>query len=215
MNDALAGISDEEAAEPEEARWIERILAGESHLYSRLVDRYQRRLWFAMTRMVGDSDEAADVVQEAFVKAWEKLEGYDPRYRFYTWLYTIARNRALNVLRRRKIRGFLSLSRPEEAPPLPAAEDAAAGVERREVAAALDACRETLPVDQREAFDLRHADGMAYAEIAAATGAPEGTVMSRLYRARQKMRECLRSKGVGWGAGETKPMTDEGNAGDE
>lgn len=196
MKDALEGISVEHAAEPEEARWIDRILAGESRLYSRLVDRYQRRLWFAMTRMVGDSDEAADVVQEAFVKAWEKLDDYDPRYRFYTWLYTIARNRALNVLRRRKIRGFLSLSRPEQAPTVEAAEDTSAGVERGELAAALEACREILPADQREAFDLRHADGMAYAEIAVATGVPEGTVMSRLYRAREKMRECLRSKGV-------------------
>ncbi|MDX1660652.1 MAG: sigma-70 family RNA polymerase sigma factor [Gemmatimonadota bacterium] len=199
MNRELAGISDEEVAEPDEAAWIARILDGERRLYSRLVDRYQRRLWFAMTRMIGDSDEAADVVQEAFVKAWEKLEDYDPRYRFYTWLYTIARNRALNAIRRRKIRGFLSLSRSEEAPQIAGGEDAAAGVERSEMAAALEACRETLPEDQREAFDLRHADGMAYAEIAAATGAPEGTVMSRLYRAREKMRECLRSRGIAWG----------------
>ncbi len=206
MNDDLAGISEEEGiAEPEEARWIERILAGEPALYSRLVDRYQRRLWFAMTRMVGDSDEAADVVQEAFVKAWEKLEDYDARYRFYTWLYTIARNRALNAIRRRKIRGFLSLSRPAEAPRLAAADDTAARVERGEMAAALEACRGTLPEDQREAFDLRHADGMAYAEIAVATGVPEGTVMSRLYRAREKMRDCLRSRGVGWGSEEAGP----------
>lgn len=201
MNDDLAGIPDE-VADPEEAAWIARILAGEPHLYSRLVDRYQRRLWLAMTRMVGDPDEAADVAQEAFVKAWEKLDGYDDRYRFYTWLYTIARNRALNAIRRRKIRGFVSLSRPEEAPPLASGDTASDAVERSEIAVALEACRRTLPNDQREAFDLRHADGMAYAEIAAATGVPEGTVMSRLYRAREKMRECLRSKGVAWGAGE-------------
>lgn len=199
MNDGLAGISHEEAADPEEAAWVARILAGERHLYSRLVDRYQRRLWFSMTRMTGDSDEAADVVQEAFVKAWEKLDDYDDTYRFYTWIYTIARNRALNVLRRRKLRGFVSLSRPEEAPALESGEDASEGVERREARAALEACRETLPAEQREAFDLRHADGMAYAGIAVATGVPEGTVMSRLYRAREKMRECLRSKGVRWG----------------
>ncbi|MBW3660724.1 MAG: sigma-70 family RNA polymerase sigma factor [Gemmatimonadetes bacterium] len=202
MNDEDSGITGAESvADPEEAGWIARILEGEARLYSRLVDRYQRRLWFAMTRMVGDSDEAADVVQEAFVKAWEKLDGYDPRYRFYTWLYTIARNRALNSIRRRKLRGFLSLSR-QEAGPLVAPDDASDRARRGEIALALEACRATLPGDQREVFDLRHADGMAYSEIAKAIGAPEGTVMSRLHRAREKMRECLRSKGVTWGAGE-------------
>lgn len=202
MNQELEGISDGDVADEEEAAWIARILRGEPHLYGRLVERYQRRLWFAMTRVLGDSDEAADVTQEAFVKAWEKLAEYDARFRFYAWLYTIARNRALNVLRRRRIRGFLSLSRPEGAPQIEAHDDTAAGVERSELAAALEACRESLPPNQREAFDLRHADGMAYAEIAAATGVPQGTVMSRLHRAREKMRDCLRSKGVRWGPGE-------------
>lgn len=189
---------DENATRREEADLVARIVGGETHLYGRFVDRYQRRLFWSCYRMLEDPDEADDVVQEAFVRAYENLEGFDPSYRFYTWIYRIARNRALNVIRRRRIRGFVSLSDNASAPPIAAPEDAGVAVEERELATALRACREGLPAEQREVFDLRHADGMRYAEIAAATGIPEGTVMSRLHRARRKMRECLRSKGVEW-----------------
>ncbi|MDX1623517.1 MAG: RNA polymerase sigma factor [Gemmatimonadota bacterium] len=182
----------------EEGALVERMLAGEPHLYGTLVERYQRRLWWSVFRMVRDADEADDVVQEAFVRAWDHLDDFDTSRRFYTWIYRIARNRALNVLRRRKVRRFLSLSDEESAPPIAGPGDTAAAVEDRELAAALRECRERLPEAQRETFDLRHDDGMRYAEIATATGVPEGTVMSRLYRARERMRECLEAKGIRW-----------------
>ncbi len=161
-----------------------------------LVERYQRRLYWSCLRLVGDPDEAEDVVQEAFVRAYERLGDFDPTYRFYTWIYRIARNRCLNVLRRRRVWGLVTLSDPERAPALPAAERSDRPAEDRELARALVDCRANLPGDQREVFDLRHADGLSYREIAAAVGAPEGTVMSRLARAREKMRACLESKGV-------------------
>ena len=198
MRGPVAGITQDDAERREEADVVARIRAGEAHLYGSLIDRHQRRLWWAVRRIVDDPDEADDVVQEAFVRAWEHLGDYDPAYRFYTWLYTIARNRAFNVHRRRKVRGAVSLSADDAPPVADPGEDAAAAAEGSEIAVALAACREELPEDQREAFDLRHADGLSYAEIAAATGVPEGTVMSRLHRARGKMRDCLRSKGVTW-----------------
>lgn len=188
---------DDDTTRREEGELVARILAGETHLYGTLIERYQRRLFWACRRILDDPDEVDDVVQEAFVRAWDHLAEFDPDHRFYTWIYTIARNRALNALRRQRIRGFLSLSR-EDAPTVAAPDDAAARVEDAELGAALFECRETLPPDQREAFDLRHADGLSYAEIAHAVGVPEGTVMSRLHRARAKMRECLQSKGVTW-----------------
>lgn len=192
MRSDSAGIIDTESAE--EAALIARIRRGESHLYGTLVDRYQRRLWWSCLRMLGDPDEAEDVVQEAFVRAWERLDRFDPTHRFYTWLFTIARNRCLNALRRRNTWGSRSLS-GDDPPVLPARDDAGAGVEDRELARALAECLETLPDDQRDVFDLRHAEDFRYAEIAAVLEISQGTVMSRLHRARERMRDCLESKG--------------------
>ncbi|MGH7571265.1 MAG: RNA polymerase sigma factor [Gemmatimonadota bacterium] len=188
-------IADPDLAE--EAELIRRIAGGETHRYSVLVERHQRRLYWSCLRLLGDADEAEDVVQEAFVSAYEHLRDYDPAYRFYTWLYRIARNRCLNVIRRRKLWGLVTLSDPGRAPALPAIDRSDRSLEDGELTAALAACRSSLPADQREVFDLRHAEGFSYREIAAAAGIPEGTVMSRLARAREKMRSCLESKGVG------------------
>jgi len=196
MKPEPAGTIPERDEAAEEAELVRRIVAGERHRYSVLVDRYQRRLYWSCLRLVGDHDEAEDVVQEAFVRAYERLGDFDPTYRFYSWIYRIARNRCLNVLRRRRVWGLVTLSDPERAPALPAAEQSDRPAQDRELARALVDCRGTLPADQREVFDLRHADGLSYREIAAAVGAPEGTVMSRLARAREKMRACLESKGV-------------------
>jgi RNA polymerase sigma-70 factor (ECF subfamily) len=196
MNREPAGTTPESDEAAEEAALVRQIVAGEGHRYSVLVERYQRRLYWSCLRLVGDPDEAEDVVQEAFVRAYEHLRDFDPTYRFYTWIYRIARNRCLNVLRRRRVWGLVTLSDPASAPSLPAPERSDRPAEDEELARALVDCRGILPVDQREVFDLRHADGLSYREIAAAVGAPEGTVMSRLARAREKMRACLESKGV-------------------
>ncbi len=201
MNEAPGGTT-VDRERPAAAGIVARVAAGETHLYGTLVERYQQRLYWSCLRLLGDPDEADDVVQEAFVRAYAHLHDFDPAHRFYTWIYKIARNRALNVLRGRRVRGFLSLSDEDEAPPLAGDDDAARAVEERELATALDACRGALPPDQREVFDLRHAEDLSYAEIAAATGVPTGTVMSRLSRARARMRDCLREKGVRWGTAE-------------
>ena len=203
MNRDPAGTTGEETAAAaeaardeavEEAALIARIAGGERHRYGVLVDRYQRRLWWSCLRLLGDADEADEVVQEAFVRAWERLGDFDPAHRFYPWLFTIARNRCLNALRRRRTWGFLSLSR-DDPPPLSARDATESRAESGELGHALEECLATLPADQREAFDLRHGEGFRYAEIADVLGLPQGTVMSRLHRAREKLRECLESKG--------------------
>jgi RNA polymerase sigma-70 factor (ECF subfamily) len=202
MKAGPAGIIDETEDDraAKEAALIARIVGGESRHYSVLVDRYQRRLFWSCLRLLGDADEADDVVQETFVSAYARLKDYNPDFRFYTWIYRIARNRCLNVLRRRKLWALVSFSDPERAPRIAADEEADRTVEDRELAAALAKCRGALPADQRECFDLRHDEGFRYDEIAATLGIPAGTVMSRLARAREKMRECLKSKGIGWGS---------------
>lgn len=187
------------AGSAEEAELVRRILDGEARLYATLVDRYQRRLYWSCLRLLGDPDESEDTVQETFVRAYTHLSGYDPTFRFYTWIFRIARNLCLNQLRRRRLWGFLSLSRGSEAPEIEASDDPAVEVEGRQLAEALTACLQTLPSDQRECFELRHAEEFSYAEISRTLGIPAGTVMSRLSRAREKMRACLQAKGITFG----------------
>lgn len=195
MNRAPAGIDQETEEAAEEAALIRRIAGGEPHLYGTLIDRHQRRLWWSCLRMLGDPDEADDVVQETFVRAWERLGEFDPAHRFYAWVFTIARNRCLNALRRRRTWGFRSLYSGDDPQAPEAGERSSAAAEDRQLALALEECMEGLPDEQREAFELRHGEGLRYAEIAAALEVPEGTVMSRLHRARERMRECLEGKG--------------------
>lgn len=203
MDPGLAGTTPEDS-EQDDAAVVRRVLAGERDAYGVLVDRYGRRLFWSCRRLLGDPDEAEDVVQETFVRAYRHLAEYDPARRFYTWIYTIARNRCLNLLRSRKAWGMQRLDpggdAPDEAGPvaleLAASDDAAARVEGRELAAALTECLGTLPEEQRACFELRHGEELRYEEIAAVLAVPVGTVMSRLARAREKMRACLSAKGV-------------------
>ncbi|MBA2565986.1 MAG: RNA polymerase sigma factor [Gemmatimonadetes bacterium] len=180
-----------------EAALLARVLAGESRAYATLVDRYGRRLYWSCLRLLGDPDDAEDAVQEAFVRAYTGLSRYDPAQRFYTWLFAIARNLCLNRIRRRKLWGLLPLVSPATGAELPAREDTGARVETRELAAALSDCLAALPFDQRECFHLRHEEEFSYEEIASALSIPMGTVMSRLSRAREKMRACLAARGFG------------------
>jgi RNA polymerase sigma-70 factor (ECF subfamily) len=208
MVPGLAGTTPEDS-EQDDAAVVRRVLAGEQGAYGALVDRYGRRLFWSCRRLLGDPDEAEDVVQETFVRAYRHLGEYDPARRFYTWIYTIARNRCLNVLRSRKAWGMRRLDPGGDpaagdadggsetpAPQVASTDDPSAGVERRELAAALAECLETLPEEQRACFELRHGEELRYEEIAEVLAVPVGTVMSRLARARAKMRACLSAKGV-------------------
>ena len=82
-----------------DAALVERVLAGDTEAFAPLVDRYQRVLFTVALRMLGNRADAADVTQTAFVRAFEKLGSYDPRYRFFSWIYRIALNECLNVQR--------------------------------------------------------------------------------------------------------------------
>jgi RNA polymerase sigma-70 factor (ECF subfamily) len=200
MNGASAGIANDDRT-LDDATLVRRVVAGEQRLYGIIVERYERQLFWSCRRMLGDPDEAEDVVQDAFVRAYRHLADYDSAHRFYTWLYAIARNRCLNLLRRRKLWGGVRLGGAiagEEDPEveIAAPDDATAHAERREIAEALKSCLETLPDDQRECFELRHGEEFSYTEIAAVLQIPIGTVMSRLARAREKMRACLEARGV-------------------
>ncbi len=169
--------------------------AGDGEAFGRLVARHERSVYGLCLRLLGQPEDARDAAQEAFVRAYESLRGYDPSLAFRPWLLRIARNRCLDLRRRARVRPALrSLdddgSEGREAPD-PEAVTADEGLVRAESRRRLEAAIARLPADQREALLLFHQEQLSYREIAAVLEVPQGTVMTWLHRARKRLREEL------------------------
>ena len=176
----------------DEGELVRRARAGDADAFGLLVQRYELRILRLVRGMVPVHD-ASDVAQDAFLKAWRKLPEFDERARFYTWLYRIASNTALDWRKRERYRKHGDLPvRPEGEDALP---DAGPGPQtsarRRELAAAIDRAIDGLPPHYHEIVVLRETDGLSYEEIAEVLGISKGTVESRLFRARERLREVL------------------------
>jgi len=169
---------------------VQACLAGDSSAYSKLVDRYERQLFNVAYRITGSRDDAMDVTQAAFLKAYEKLNTFRPSGNFFSWIYRIAINEALNLVRGRRSTASLDLDAPDahESP-----EEAARSSETREL---VQAALSKLRPDQRAIIALRHFQGLSYGEIAEVFGIPPKTVKSRLLSARRRLREVLVERGV-------------------
>ncbi|MFI3312359.1 MAG: sigma-70 family RNA polymerase sigma factor [Eubacteriales bacterium] len=181
----------------DEQTWIHKAQNGDEAAFEQLVTAYEKQVYTMALRMVGNPEDALDVSQEAFLKAWRGLKGYRSDAKFSTWLYRLATNVAIDFLRREKRQKAVSLTDEEQAET--AVEDAKADpfhqisekMEREHIAKAL----EQLEPEYRQALVLRAVNGLSYDEIAQATGAKAGTVKSRIARAREKMRQMLERTG--------------------
>jgi RNA polymerase sigma-70 factor (ECF subfamily) len=165
-------------------------LGGDEHAFEVLLLRYQRPVFNAVLRMVRNRDDAFDLAQATFVKAYERLASFDPAYKFFSWLYRIAVNESINHLRRR---GRLEPLDAERACPARNPEDAVLdGDLTRHVQDALM----SISSDYRAVIILRHFEDCSYDEIAQIVGVPEKTVKSRLFSARRALRERLEARGI-------------------
>lgn len=168
---------------------IGRCLDGDSRAFEPLVERYHRPLFRVAVRMLGNREEAQDVTQTVFLKAYQALATCDRRRRFFSWIYRILLNECLNALRSRRPMQEIeeaTAATPSVADPVEAAET------RQRVRKALL----LLPEAQRDVILLRHFADMRYEQIAAALGVPEKTVKSRLFSARQRLCELLAGEKV-------------------
>ncbi len=178
-----------------------RARAGAEDAYFELVRRYQRPLFGLVARMVRDAALAEDLAQEIFVKAFRSLDAYDPQRKFSSWLFKIAHNATIDQLRKRGLDTQpLETGEEGEDEPLrtladPGAVSPAQRHERFEMAQALEAAMRRLRPDYREIVVLRFQEGLAYEEIAEATGLPLGTVKTHIHRARKELADILASLG--------------------
>lgn len=175
---------------------IDACRAGNREAFGVLVTRYQDRLYPTIFRLTGCADEARDLLQDAFLRAFEKLDRFHGESTFYTWIYRIAVNLALSGRRRRK--PVLRLNHDADSAPLDPAYDSAesdpsAPLQRAERDRMIQDALNALAADHRAVVVMKEFDGLQYEEIAAMLEIPIGTVRSRLHRARCELRVRLRS----------------------
>jgi len=172
-----------------DAAAVARCRDGDTEAFGELVERYERVVFNLVMRMVRDHDEAGDITQTVFVRAFEKLGTFDPRYRFFSWLYRIAINQSLNHLQGRRrfqeidsgIGG--SLPRPD------------AEFVQSEMTEHLHRALAALKFDYRIVLILKHFLLLSYREIGEILELPEKTVKSRLFSGRQLLRDQLVRQG--------------------
>lgn len=179
----------------DDRRLIAQTLAGRRDAFGELVTRYQHRLYNMAVRLVGHPDDAADVVQEAFLHAYQALPSFKGDAEFFTWLYRIAFNAAISHKRRKRPVTGLDPAGDDDTGREP--EDQSDGVrpgaamERSEHVQALYAALGRLSDEHRQVLQMKDIDGLKYEDIAAVLGIPVGTVRSRLHRARLDLRDLL------------------------
>lgn len=177
---------------------VERVQQGDKAAFDILVGQYQHKIIKLVQRYVRDQDEALDVAQEAFIKAYRALASFRGESAFYTWMYRIAINTAKNHLasRKRRAEDFeLDLQDPDqyEAHGRLREGDTPEGIAlSEEIRETVNTAIETLPEDLRTAIVLREIEGMSYEEIAGAMDCPVGTVRSRIFRAREAIDKRLK-----------------------
>ena len=159
---------------------IERVLKGDTDAFNLLVRQWERPIYNFIVRMVGDRDEAMDLCQEAFMKAYRELGTLKDLDRFSSWLYRIAHNTCFSKLRKDQGKIFVELS--------PETHSSRPPIESR---LAVEKALQHLPEDQREVVILKVFQSLKFEEIAAIQGAPVSTVKSRLYMGFEKLRMIL------------------------
>ena len=181
----------------DELKIIESCLLGNTQMFSQLIDSYKNMVYNLAYRMSNNSQEAEDISQEAFLRAYQSLARFNPSYKFSTWLYQIT----LNIIRdrfKKKGLNYTSLDSPIETDDSEFYHQSADSTNnpeqimaQKEDAQAIQKAILSLPLKYREVIVLRHLQDLSYIEISNILKLPSGTVKIRLYRAREQLRKIL------------------------
>jgi RNA polymerase sigma-70 factor (ECF subfamily) len=174
---------------------VVRCQRNESRAFDELVARHQDRVYTAVTRFCGNAEDAADIVQRAFINAFRKIQEFKGDSAFSTWIYRIAFNQAISFRRENKGRGAVSIySKDDEKIVEPAVEaNPTEKLEGEETQKKVQQALELLEEGDRQIILLKDLQGHSYDEIAAIMQIPKGTVRSRLHRARLELKSKLKS----------------------
>ncbi len=215
LNGPRDAASDRSANAEDDLTLVRRVQQGDSAAFRLLFEKYHRRVYAVALGVVKNPSDANDVVQEAFVKVHRHLATFQGASSFYTWLYRITMNLAIDHLRRKKAARQVDFDEAikqddgtEDAgnlAPILTNADPGKTQSRKELAAKIHDALALLPDIHRQAILLREVEGLNYEEIAKIMKVPKGTIMSRLFHARRKMQSALAE----YVDGELKPQDEQ------
>lgn len=188
------------ASSLEDDKFVAQALAGNEDSYAKLVDKYQKPLYFHVRKMIREVELVEDLVQEIFMKAFHNLSTYSNEYAFSTWLYRIATNHTIDYLRKKKLQtlsidepyktrdGEMEIQLPDES------FSADSPVIRKERKKVVQHAIENLPEKYRAVIEMRHMEEKSYQEISDILDLPLGTVKAHIFRARELLYKALIDK---------------------
>jgi RNA polymerase sigma-70 factor (ECF subfamily) len=184
----------------QDEKYVEKALEGDQRAYQKLTEKYRRPLQYHVTKMVKETEQVEDLVQEAFIKAFKNLESYNSSYAFSTWLYRITTNHTIDYLRKKKLRttsidkpiktreGEMSFELPDEHAET---DRMIIRTQRKKI---ITHAIENLPDKYRQVIEMRHIEELSYQEIADKLDLPLGTVKAHIFRAREMLYKALKDK---------------------
>ena len=176
--------------EPNDTKLMERCSKGDRQAFELLLVKYEKPVFNAAYRMLNSPDDARDVTQTVFLKVFEHIDQYDPKYRFFSWIYRITLNESINWLKKS---GRTDALDGDTADTTSGPEDEASNAQLSE---GMQAALMTISPDYRAVIILKHLLGCSYHEISEVLEIPEKKVKSRLYTARQLLQETLTERGL-------------------
>lgn len=179
-------------SQDDDAEFVLRCCKGDIDAFGTLVERHQKKMLNMAYRMIGDYEESCDVVQEAFLSAYRAISKFRGEAKFSTWLYGIALNHARNRLQQQKTRSHheeISINDPRDK--MDESLSVLEQLEKKDRDEKIQECIRALDGEQREVLVLRDIQGCTYDEISDMLKLPDGTVKSRLFRARNALKDCL------------------------
>ena len=186
-----------------EQELVARAKQGDQDAFAQLVETNQNKIYSLALRMTGNPEDGADLAQEAFLRAWRSLPSFQEESSFSTWLYKLTSNLCIDFLRKEKRRkaAVTTVSLDDEEDDSPSLEvpdhrfTPETEVERRELRSAMSRALKVMSEEHRQILILREVEGLSYTEIAELLNVEEGTVKSRLARARISLRNILQKEG--------------------
>ena len=169
---------------------IKDFLSGNEQSFNLLARRYQEKIYWHARRMLGDHDDAHEIVQQVLLVMHKKLNTFNYSSSLYTWIYRITATRSLNLLKKNKLRRILSFGSDESIENY-GYENIIEDIESKELFRKMEKLLVELPVKQREVFIMRNYDDLSYDEISSITGKSVGALKANYFHAFQKMKEQM------------------------